>query len=427
VPGRRRIFFLPKTLFLDDLANVIKEDDPDFDLWYVAREPLRRIAGVYLPAHLSEYDYTSTNSEVAAGKEQLYLHWAETLRIFKKVLNPAAFVTCAYYYREEREFAAACESNGVRFVALHKECITTPVTRVARREVYERLSGRFTGTLITTYNEEEKSTIVDAGCAEADRVDVVGCPRMDHMFGKRAQADTAVAGRFDVVFFSFSETTYLPVYRRIPRWPAVVDGIRIEPWDWSELYTRYHHFAIRFASAHPALRVALKVKTGFNLSGILSDDGRSHHDLPSNLTLIAGGEGGGLAATANVVCGFNSTILLEALAARTPVIVPAFGEAELGDVREVYGTLRLDGAVEYAKSEGDLERRLEILGREVPIRTRAFTEVERQVLERYVGFADGRSAERMRRSIARSFLLPQTQAPQSTVPSVSSPGVGQCR
>jgi hypothetical protein len=397
---RQRIVFLPKTLFREDLISVFEADDADYELWYIAREPLRRLANMYLPAHLSEYDYRSLDAAVDRRKDALRKHWQATLRLFKAIISPAAFVTCAYYYREEREFAAAAVASDIPFIALHKECITTPVSRAARQEVYGRMSGRFTGSLITTYNEDEKATIVAAGCAEPTDVDVVGCPRMDRIFA--AGHATRRAPAFDVVFFSFSKSTYLPIYRKVPRWPAAVDGVPISAWNWGELYDRYHLFALRFARRHPSARVALKVKTGFDISDILRSEA-GQDSLPPNLEVIPGGEGGTLAAAAKVVCGFNSTVLLEALAAKTRVIVPAFAEAELGSVAERYGTLRLGDAVSYAKSEDAMERLLlDELAHE-PDRQRPFSTAERAALERYIGFTDGRSGERMRSSITRAI------------------------
>jgi hypothetical protein len=397
---RKRIIFLPKTLFKEDLVNVFHSHDAEYELWYVAREPLRRVANAYLPKNLSEYDYRSVDDDVTRRKTALRAHWEATLKIFKAMIRPSAFVTCAYYYREEREFAAASLANQIPFIALHKECITTPVSRVARQEVYGRMSGQFTGTLITTYNEDEKRTIVAAGCAEPEIIDVVGCPRMDRFF----RAPDAVKGgrAFDVVLFSFSKSTYLPIYRKVPRWPACVDGTPISPWNWSELYDRYHAFALSFARAHPSLRIALKVKTGFDISDVVRL-GTGNDALPVNLEIISSGEGGSLAASANVVCGFNSTVLLEALAAKTPVVVPAFAEAQLGSRSEQYGTLRLGNAVVYAAEEGALERFLAERAARAPNRHRPFTEDERTALERYIRFVDGRSGERMRNSITRAI------------------------
>ena len=398
-PRRKRIYYLPKTLFKEDLSEVFRENDEDFELWYVSRQPLARLAELFLPNYISEYDYTNISDDVLARKEALREHWTSALSIFSRLSKPSAFLTCAFNYRDQREFASACIANGIPFVALHKECITTPITRIARENVYRDLVGPFTGTRITAYNEDERATMIAAGVAEPEIIDVVGCPRVDPFIRRRAEKSTTRA--FDVVFFSFSKTTYLPVYRRVPKWPNSAGGLKIEPWDWSQLYLRFHLFTIEFASDHPELRVALKVKTGFNVLDILELVRLREQPLPPNLQIINMGEGGTLAATAKVVCGFNSTVLLEAIASCTPVIIPTFAEAERGSAAEKYGMLRLGNAVHYADSEVELARLLELQSRFLPERDRAYTDDERLVLERYVGFADGKSGERMRSSIAK--------------------------
>lgn len=401
--NRRRVFFIPKTLFAEDLVHIYTADDPDYELWYVSREPLIRISSAFLPEELSQYNYCSDSEEANIAKDELRSHWRKTLRIFSNVVKPAAFLTCAYNYLEQREFAAASVANRIPFIALNKECITTPITRAARANVYGSLSGPFTGSFITTYNEDERETLVISGCIRPDQVEVVGCPRMDPLFQDCPPNSRRAV--YDIVFFSFSCHTYLPHFKGIPHWPKQIGALAIEPWDWSDLYMRFHCYVDKFARSHPTLRIALKVKTGFNIEDTLLKDSVGNSALPPNLELLTSGEGGTLAAGARVVCGFNSTVLLEALAARTPVVCPAFGEADSGTVAGKLGTLSLGSTVFYAADEEDLTRRLEALAITTPDRSRALNYDEQVTLSKYIGFLDGRSGARARTSVARAMSV----------------------
>ncbi len=411
IKKRIKVVFLPKTLFTPDLENIFLPEDNDMELYYISREPLKILAKRLFPETLNEFNYFSEdNKDIQIKKKRLEKHWLYSLKIFSFITKTKCFLTPSYYYRDQHEFAKAAINNNINFIALHKECITSPITRLARESVYKDSGGPFYGSMIVTQNQEEKDTMVKAGCFDKDRILVTGCPRIDPFFNSHGEVKARYFDKgfslsesdisqlqnrkFDIVFFSFNFKSYLPIFRGKPKWPKNFKGKKINPWDWSKLGERFHSFVFDFAKAYPDLDVALKVKQGNKIPLNLKN-----RSISKNLKIFSTGEGGILAANAKVISAFNTTVIFESIASRTPVIIPAFEEACLNSSEKEIGTLQLESTVDYAENEKHFEKLiLEKISNYSKI-SKTFSDQEKQILKRYIGFYDGESGVRTRNVI----------------------------
>ena len=120
---------------------------------------------------------------------------------------------------------------------------------------------------------------------------------------------------------------------------------------------------------------------------------RERHRVPANLEIVEGGDPFELIIRSDVVSGFNTTALLEALAAGKPVVVPRFGEA-FNEQMQPY-IVHLEDAVEYADSPDELVKRLRKHAlNPTPVERKLSTTTAR-VLEKWVGNPDGLAGRRV--------------------------------
>ena len=120
-------------------------------------------------------------------------------------------------------------------------------------------------------------------------------------------------------------------------------------------------------------------------------------ELPSNMHVVHGGDVLDLIAEASVVCGFNSTALLEAVAAGKPVVMPWFAEAEAPEVWPYLIDLR--GISIAAPSPESLRNELVKLAHQPrPVPAELDAEI-RQTLAIWTGNDDGDAAARTREAI----------------------------
>ena len=345
------------------------------------RVVFKAITGPDVFTRLTDSDYRPDDPELADGKRRYRAFLVRVLRRYRRLTGVTAITTANVRFRSERELAAACTAVGISFVPLHKESISTPAQRTWITRGLAELAGPFGGRAIAVYNVEEHDGIVASGFAPADAVHVVGCPRMDVLHRTRERSDAAVdpvVADAPVVLFAVDVQagTWTPFDGRLdtgaPRWERLAADVEAAFLD--------------AAREDPDRPYVIKAKIGREDQQVT----RLPADLPANVTVVTGGLATELIGRAAVVVGFNSTVLLEALAAGVPVVVPRFAEAADPAARE--WTFDLDGAVRSVDAPAQLAAALRDAVADG--RHRTLTPDAVAALERYVGNADGRAGER---------------------------------
>lgn len=392
-----RLLVLDKTGLTGDLAEAFhRSPDGDFCLFSLPRRALKEVAGCFLPVTFrSDVAYLSNDPQVVDAKARYRAFLAEVWTRFSPRLRLQGVLTGNYSFYAEREFAAALEEMGVPFFALHKECVGPPIIWEGYERNCREEKGPFTGHAVTVYNERWREMMIRAGVAGEEKITTVGCPRMD-VYHRYRRSSPPLPNK-QVTFFSFLPTAGLPFIgggEKAILWPehAKVNG---GTWAWEALAEQAHRAVIDLAREEVDLRVVIKVKVGKAYRDYITKlaDG----NLPENLRIVSGGEADQLICESSVIAGFNSTTLLEGIAAGKPVVVPRFGEAS--NPGTWVGILELDGAVTWAEDVDSFKRLLATHAEASTPPPEILSPSAVRVLEEYVGNADGKAGERMRNGV----------------------------
>jgi hypothetical protein len=384
-PRPRRIVLLPKAGGSEDVRDAASTALEGERLEVCGlprrhvREVFRAIVGSVTFPSLTDTDYRAMDRSVDADKLRYRRFLVRTLRSYARWNRVAGVVTANLSFRAERELAAACTEIGIAFVALHKESIRTSVQRTYFTRSYRELLGPFEGHSIGVYNADEHDSVVGSGMAPPERVHIVGCPRIDrlhrireHRAGRRP-ADDAPIVLFSIDVHGGTWTPY--------------DGIeRTGAPTWEHLADLTDDAFVAAARSMPERPFVIKAKIGREGQQLE----RLPADLPPNLSVVSNGIGTALLERAAVVVGFNSTVLLEALAVGAPTIVPRYAEAAeagsdgwrfdlSGAVIELDAPERMSDTIALALARGH--------DADLSVGAAA-------ALRRYVGNADGRASER---------------------------------
>lgn len=406
------LLVIPKEGLNEDVVSSLGSDGR-FNVYSVYRKAVKAFAAGILHHSLDDNNYCHVGPEAEQSK-RAYRHYLGSLwdRV-QRWIRFDAVLTGNFAYYAERELAAALEERGTPFVALHKENVKTPGRVAFFSHVYRNRRGPFSGRKILVYNEIERRLQVDTGIVPEDRVVITGMARMDraHRFRmSRKKEEQAANDRPQVLCFSFRQRTGLPQLSRKLRKTAgsyqEPIGGGLDELNWDGLFTQYHEAILRLARENPDIRVVVKAKGGEREARALAEILGPRSALPSNLDVVVGGDPFDLLAKSHVVCGFNTTALLEALCMGKPVVVPTFEEA-LDKEMQPY-IIDLEDAVHHAQSPDELVHVLREYALKPEPSGVELDSCAKRVLDKWVGNVDGRSGERVRRELLSILLESKT-------------------
>ena len=276
-----------------------------------------------------------------------------------------------------------------------------PAPRGFPRVVYEKGRGKFTGRKILVYNDIERDLQISSGIIDPANVIVTGMPRLDRIHTWRRNHAGSQVKRPQVLFFGFSRKDKVPG-RNIKKLKAkgmltaTTDleqaGDQWSDLSWDQLCAGACRGIAAFARSRPDVQVIVKTKgqtaQAEETIQLLESDGK----LPTNIKIVKGGDPFELVAQSSVVIGFNTTGLIEAVAAGKPAVVPWFGEVHNETMRDI--VLDLADAVDYAHSPEELAEKMARLaaGATVPSE---LPESSARMLRRLVGNDDGAASSRV--------------------------------
>ena len=347
---------LNKPGFLEDIEASLLADDA-FEVVCWPNYVLKACASAILAPQLNNKRYASDDQKIESSKREYCEFLLAMWRRFRSLQRIDAVVSANFGYFAQREFGAALQEYGTPLIVLHKENVKSPERVEYWRPIY-RTRGRFEGSKILVYNETERDLQADTGVADREQIDVTGMPRLDRIHRwRRAHAGKRNGPVQQVLFFSFWRKEKLTATERVTEARTRIDDAGGE-WaglTWTDLCKGTHAAIVELARQRPQTRVVVKTK-GYSrrVKDILDILGGSGQELPPNLSIVSGGDPFPLLTDSDVVIGFNTTALLEALAAGKPVIVPQFAEANDPRMRTL--VIDVGQAVQRATSPEELVR-----------------------------------------------------------------------
>lgn len=401
----KRVLILLRRGFTDDILSALS-NVPSLEIVALRRRSLKAIAEAFLPPEIDDNNYVasspSTKAAMGAYREFLVHFW----RAFDPDRRINAVLTGNFGYYAEQELAAALESIGVPFVALHKENSWSPGNRSFWETVYRERRGPFMGRRILVYSPIERDLQIRSGIVADGRIEVVGMPRLDVVHHWR-ESNAGLTTQGTVLFASFLPEVGMPVLGKATVANRSADELsddgQVRTKNLATLCKSAHLAIMRLAVENPGIRVLIKTKgrtrDKVSLPGLL---GLKHEsELPVNVRVVHGGPPLPLIAEASVVCGLQSTLLLEALAAGRPVIVPWYAEALDPQVRRYL--FDLGSAVTTASTAEEFVSLLRIralaparVSAELPLGAAKF-------LREWLGNDDGKAGKRAASAILRTI------------------------
>jgi hypothetical protein len=393
-----QILFLPKFGFTEDIFATFG-GIPRYGLYALDRRIVKSIFNAYLPIYIDDNFYRTGDAEIEKKKAELRLFWKNVLQIMNKRAKFDAVMTGNFSYASEQELAGALNEMGIPFIALHKECLKTPGLEPFYREIYATRKNPFQGHRICVYNEVEQRIEREARIADPENIILTGMPRLDSVHREReisGHQNTSKSKRPTVLFFLFNIKAGLPIIGRKTgeRFETLEEDL--ERLNVARLSKSCHLAMLELARKNPEIRVVIKTKGDDVSAKTLQNVFGNHPELPENFQIMVGGDTLGILIESSVVCGFNTTALIEAVTLNKAVVMPHFYEA--ADPSLAKYVLEMKGVAKFATSEEELNEMLRdtaLVDAREPVSS-DLDPVKKKFLERWVGNPDGRASERVR-------------------------------
>jgi hypothetical protein len=404
------IVILARSAFTDDALLVAAELGHD-EVTLLRREAFKALARAFLPADVGDLNYRSAGASAMVAMDAYRAFLRELWTEFDPTGACRLVLTANTCYSAEVELGGALDELGIPFVALHKENLKSPGHARQWLPIYAQRRSAFHGARVLVHNRAELELQVAGGVAPAERIDVVGLARLDAAHRhRRATAGRSIDG--PVVVASFLPGEIRPRLSGFsgtePRLGLPVPDAEVHPYDFVGASIELHRAAVLIARRRPDVEVIVKGK-GLErhrrwiprlIAHVAGPAG-----APANLTLRFAGDALRLTCEASVVVGFNTTMVLEALAAGRPA-VHLVAEEALGPAADF--VIGLGSAAPAAHSG---EEAATIVGQLLDGDARVPDELApsvQAVLQEWAGNPDGRATQRTAAVLAPLLTPPSS-------------------
>jgi hypothetical protein len=312
-------------------------------------------------------------------------------KILKKT-NITCFLSCGMYYARNLDWEVACVERNIPFFCLHRE--GNGIDGALRKKTIEPMVStwrKFAGTKLYVGNFVFKEILIKQQYIDENMIEVVGVPRADLLLKNKKKIQT---DRPKIVFFSFPHTALLVKLAKKERKKFFT---KEEEKGFYNLFYDVHKSAALFAIKNPNIDVIIKPKWyagdwKYHIDNAiqLAIKETKGMDTILNLSVVDNVSAQELILSSSLVVAFNSSVILESMMARVPVVLPCYHEANSKYTDNVAWSDYSDQFY-VAKSNKELLEYLYNYNKLKPINQNT---LDKMIKESF-GYGDGRNTERL--------------------------------
>ncbi len=260
------------------------------------------------------------------------------------------FIGFNFNYRAERELHNVCHELKIPFLLMYKENVRTELQRKYQVHMLKKTNEKINVYKIAVYSDIAKKFLVDVGIIDKKKIKVVGCPRLGLSFKYKK-----VIPKNQIIYYAIEK------YRGLPQNYIKSFGEKYfkdlkchklykENYNWHKLHLKTLKILRYFAIKNPNIQILIKAKTGHYNSS-------DYKNLPTNITILKMGVGHSFLKESKVVIAWNTTSILEAIAANRFILLPYFHKKNPKLKKEDELVFKLDKK-NYAFTEDDFYKKL---------------------------------------------------------------------
>lgn len=251
-----------------------------------------------------------------------------------------------------REFLEVVGEHGIKRIVLDKEGTISPYSfETHSAQIREKFP--FISDYLLVWSERQKQFWIKAGAPDSC-IKIVGQPRSDFFFQKDrwcSRSDLGLDG-FDrhILYFTFDIDAYINVFPQ--------EEVQREGYSWLPLRNEINEVLFQFAKRHESICITIKVHPQQADIDFMREF-VERCDLP-NMKLAEGAAiSNQLIVNSDLIIGFQTTALIEAMLTKTPIFYSGWGATEQ-KVRSHLIPFHESSGIDRIESKSDLMDRLDL-------------------------------------------------------------------
>ena len=275
----------------------------------------------------------------------------EFLKILKKKYNISAFIGFNYEFKGEIELAKASKKLKIPFLLLFKESVLTGIEEKYLRHVLKKLE-KINGYKIAVYSDYAKKIFTETNFTDKDKIDVVGCSRLSQSISFKKKLP-----KNQILYYAIENRRgladpYIEYYGDKFFHDLKDHKKHNSKYNWNYLHIGVLKILKKFAIKNPDISIIIKIKTG------QTQNRHQYYNLPKNIKLQYYGAGHQLLEESKVIIAWNTTAILEGIAANRFILLPYFNSKNKIFKKDSELILKLKNE-NYGYSENDFYKKLD--------------------------------------------------------------------
>ncbi len=319
---KHKAIVLYRTAGIDDLLQSQKKYNKDILYLACPRDFFKQIMiCIYRKENFdfNDFKHSYENNKLNISNKKKYKNFLFIfLQVLKKKYNFNILISFSFLYSAERELHEACCQLKIPFLILYKESIHTEIQKKYFLYTYKKINEKFKGYKIAVYSKYAKKLLTESNIANNQKIDVIGCSRLDESFSYKK-----LKPKNQILYYAIQNNRGLPTALINTFGKTFFKNIKNDisfntKYNWNKLHVKTLKVLKIFAKNNPKILIIIKVKHGE------TSNKKEYFNLPENIRIIDYGAGHTLLKDSKIVIGWNTTSVLEGIAANRFILIPYF-------------------------------------------------------------------------------------------------------
>lgn len=267
---------------------------------------------------LNDLNYNSDDKDIENFKIKYKQFLVLFLKTLKEHYNFHLFIGFNFRYLAEIELHSACSILKISFLILFKESILTEIQRNYLTYEQKMNDVKFNGYKIAVYSNLAKKFLIDSGVVGGKKIDITGCARIQKCFSYKN-----IIPKNQILYYAIENNRGLPNKYINVHGNKFFRNLKYHTlfnpkFNWKKLHLKTLKILKIFAIKNSDIKIIIKIKTGEDYK--LSE----YKNLPRNMIIKKFGAGHEFLRNSKIVIGWNTTSILEGIAANRFVLIPYF-------------------------------------------------------------------------------------------------------